>query len=208
MSTGQTPERPSTTPPPPTTSSTPLIVAVVAMLLLIAGLLFWKFSGKKEKEAAPVATTTALAPTADTTPVLDEPPPPPPPPEEPTSDAAPATSKATTGKVASTGGGGCSATCDGTPAPQFSSQLQALAGRSRSCYERALLQNSELKGRLSVSVKVSPTGQVCSAKVTSNQTGDEGLSTCVTQIFRSATFAPPKNGCVEAAVPLNFVPKQ
>ena len=104
--------------------------------------------------------------------------------------------------------GDCSAECTGTPAPQFASQLQGLAGRARGCYERALLQNSELKGRLMVSLKVGGNGQVCSANVTSNQTGDPGLSSCVAQIFRSSTYAAPKNGCVDAQVPLNFVPKQ
>jgi hypothetical protein len=59
-----------------------------------------------------------------------------------------------------------------------------------------------------VSIKVGPSGQVCSANVTSNQTGDPGLSSCVAQIFRSSTYAAPKNGCVDAQVPLNFVPKK
>jgi hypothetical protein len=204
MSTSQPPASQST-PPPPKSSSTPFIVAVVAMLLLMGGLLFWKLSGSKQ--AGPAATVAAPPSVAAAPPALEEPPPPPPPPEPETPDAGTEPNKGAK-KVASTGGGGCSADCTGTPAPQFASQLQALAGRARGCYERALQHNEQLGGRLSVSIKVGTSGQACSANVTSNQTGDPGLSTCVAQIFRSSTYAAPKNGCVDAQVPLNFVPKK
>lgn len=204
MSTSQPPASQST-PPPPKNSSAPFIVAVVAMLLLMGGLLFWKFSGSKAP--APVASVAPPPTVAAAPPTLEEPPPPPPPPEPETPDAGAAEPNKTTKKVASTGGGGCSAECTGTEAPQFRSQLQALAGRARGCYERALQTNEELSGRVMVSIKVGPSGQVCSANVTSNQTGDPGLSNCVAQIFRSATYAAPKNGCVDAQVPLNFVKK-
>lgn len=176
------------------------------MLLLIGGLLFWKLSGSKP--AGPPATVAPPPPSvAAAPPVLEEPPPPPPPPEPETPDAGAEPNKGTK-KVASTGGGGCSAECTGTEAPQFRSQLQALAGRARGCYERALQTNEQLAGRVMVSLKVGGGGQVCSASVTSNQTGDPGLSSCVAQIFRSSTYAAPKNGCVDAQVPLNFVPKK
>jgi hypothetical protein len=203
MSTSQPPASQST-PPPPKSSSTPFVVAVVAMLLLMGGLLFWKLSGSKQ--AGPAATVTPPPSVAAAPPLLEEPPPPPPPPEPSVPDAGTEPSKGTK-KVASTGGGGaCPAECTGTEAPQFRSQLAALAGRARGCYQRALLQNSELKGKVMVTVGTG--GQVCSANVTSNQTGDPGLSTCVAQVFRSSTYAAPKNGCVIGEVPMNFVPKQ
>lgn len=60
---------------------------------------------------------------------------------------------------------------------------------------------------MSVSLRIASNGTVCSANVTSNEIGDPGVTSCVVQMFRSATFAAPQGGCVDVVVPLRFEPK-
>jgi hypothetical protein len=60
---------------------------------------------------------------------------------------------------------------------------------------------------MTVALRLSPTGAVCGASVSSNTSGDAALAACVVSKFRSAKFPAPEGGCVDAAVPLNFTPK-
>jgi len=170
------------------------------MLLLMGGLIYWKIGGdtpKPNPTPPPVAATTAK-------PLLDEPPPPPPPPEE-VKDAG-ADTKQVKRVVASTGGG-CSGECKGEAPASLRSILAGRGAQARRCYERALMQNSMLQGRMQISVRISPTGSVCSANLTQNEL-DPGIGNCVLGIFRSSTFPAPTGGCVDANVPLRFEPKK
>ena len=45
------------------------------------------------------------------------------------------------------------------------------------------------------------------AAVWCGRLGDGTIASCVVQMFRAGTFPPPQGGCVDAAVPMNFVPK-
>jgi hypothetical protein len=169
------------------------------MLLLMGGLIFWKLRGSDEKPVASVQPP----PPATTPQVFEQPPPPPPPPPPPEEDAG----KKPTGKVVGVGGGGCAGECKGTAGAALQSALAAKAGAARGCYERGLRQNATLQGKLVVSVRVGPGGQVCSAGVASNSLGDPGVASCVVGLFRSASFPAPEGGCVDTQVPMNFVPK-
>ncbi len=178
-------------------------VAILLMLLLMGGLIYWKMSSNEEE---PVATTDPVpTATAAPTPTPDEPPPPPPP-EDAGKEAAPK-KVAKGGKVYKGGGGGCSGTCKGTASAALRSALRGKAGQARGCYERALRNNAALKGRLTVNVRIGPQGQVCSASVGSNTLGDPGVGSCVRQMFSSGKFPAPSGGCVDTAVPMNFVPR-
>lgn len=192
----------STPPPPPKHGgSGPFIAAAIVMLLLMGGLIYWKFGGGEEPKPAPTQTPVA----AVTPPPLDEPPPPPPPPEEP-KDAG-VEQKQVKKAVSSTGGGGCAGTCSGEEPSSLRTVLAGRAAQARRCYERALMQNSMLQGRMQVSVRIGPNGTVCSANLTQNDL-DPGVGNCVLGIFRSSTFPAPKGGCVDANVPLRFEPKK
>jgi hypothetical protein len=79
---------------------------------------------------------------------------------------------------------------------------------SRRCYEKQLSQNSSLSGKMTVHMKIAPNGQVCSANITNDTIGDQGLANCVLGVFRTSTFPASPGGCVEANAPLNFVPKK
>lgn len=193
-----------TTPPVPKSGgSGPFILAAIVMLLLMGGLIFWKMKsgGETAKVEAPKPTATLEQP------VLDNAPPPPPPPVASTdSSAKPDDTKPGTKKVGSTGGGAPCGVCSGEPAPGLPGALGGKAGQSRACYEKALSSNSTLSGRMTVSIKISQQGTVCSAQVKSDM-NNPLVENCVLQSFRSATFPAPKGGCVDASVPLYFKPK-
>lgn len=191
----------STPPIPKSGGSGPFILAAIVMLLLMGGLIFWKLKGS-EPETAKVEPPKTPATTEE--PVLNDPPPPPPPIASAEPSAKP-DDKAAPKKVGSAVAAACGV-CDGEPNPGLPGALNAKAGQSRGCYEKALSHNSTLAGRMTVSLKINQQGQVCSAQVKS-ELGDPLVENCVMQNFRAATFPAPKNGCVDAAVPLNFKPK-
>jgi len=168
------------------------------MLLLMGGLIWWKM--KDSDAPKPAEPPVASAPPA---PTLEAPVPPPPPVEVPDAGQQTVTKKVS-GKWT---GGTCGGECDGQATGQLKAALQGKAGASRRCYERALLQNSTLQGKMVLGVRVGSDGRVCSASVTQNGLGDPGLANCVVGIFRSASLPPPQGGCVDTAVPMNFVPK-
>jgi hypothetical protein len=189
----------STTPPPPKTGgSGGFIAAAIVMLLLMGGLIYWKLRGGEEPHAAqpppPPSTTQAT---------LEEPPPPPPPPvKEEDAGKPPTKSLVRKGGL----GGSCSGECGG-PSPQLQAALRGKAGQARGCYERALRQNNLLQGRIVLSVRVGPQGQVCNANIVQNALGDPGVASCVVQMFRAGSFPATQGGCAEANVPMNFIPK-
>jgi len=169
------------------------------MLLLMGGLIFWKLRSSDEPVAQPPPPPPASTPAL----VFEQPPPPPPPPPPPEEDAGKPVGK----KFVGVGGGGCSGECKGTASAALRSALAGKAGAARGCYERGLRNNPTLQGRLVVNVRIGPAGQVCSAGVASNALGDPGVASCVVGMFRSATLPAPQGGCVDAQVPMNFVPK-
>lgn len=190
----------STAPPPPPKSGSNGYIAVAAvMLVVMGGLIVWKL-GDDEPE---VVEQTTVAPPADANPVLDEAPPPPPPEEE----AAPEAPKPPEKKEAVAGGGpsGCAGACNGNLGADGMSALRAKGGQARGCYNRALRQDATLSGKMSLNVRISASGNVCSVQVGEDSLGDPAVTSCVTQMFRSGKFPAPEGGCVDAAVPLNFV---
>lgn len=191
----------STVPPPPKSGSGGYIALAAVMLAAMGGLIFWKLNSG---EATEVVEQTSVAPQPkDPEPMLDAAPPPPPPEEEVAEPKAPEPEK----KVASTGGGtsGCSGACSGTLSAEGQSALRAKGGQARGCYNRALRQDATLSGKMTLAVRISPSGSVCSASVVEDTLQDAAVSTCVTQMFRSGKFPPPQGGCAEVNVPLNFV---
>jgi outer membrane biosynthesis protein TonB len=192
----------SSLPPPPRSSGGGIyILAVILLLLGIGGLVVWKLKGGGNE-----ATVTPPVPVPTPTPqnTFVEPPPPPPPiVEEPTGRADGGT------RVASSGNGACAAAkCSGTANNAINSALLARAGAARPCYERALRVNSALQGKLTVNVRIDPQGNVCNASVLEDAIHSVEVSNCVMGMFRSAKFPPPTGGCVDAKVPLSFVPRE
>jgi hypothetical protein len=98
--------------------------------------------------------------------------------------------------------------CTGEAAPSFSAVLRTRANQAQRCYEKALAQSDTLQGKLTVNLCVGVGGAVCSASISNDSLGSPLVSQCVANIYRATTFPSPKNGCVDAQVPLNFVPQK
>lgn len=193
----------SSTPPPPKSGSGQFIGAAIVMLLLMGGLIYWKLGGTDDKPA-PAPQPVVTAPTGPT--VDQVVPPPPPPPVVEDAGAVPTAKKAVAGFT----GTGCTncGKCTGDAAPSFSAVLRARANQAQRCYEKALAQQEGLSGRLSVNLCVGVGGAVCGASVSKDTLGSPLVSSCVLNIYRATTFPSPKNGCVDAEVPLNFLPEK
>jgi outer membrane biosynthesis protein TonB len=75
----------------------------------------------------------------------------------------------------------------------------------RACYNRGLAENPDIEGKIALSIKVGPTGQVTG--VTANKTGNIPVSVidCVKARASSANFAPPQGGAAVVQVPVSFV---
>lgn len=178
--------------------------AGIVMLLVAAALVAgWYFYPSPKREPQPAASTGG-ANTGQTKIVAPIPPPPPPPEDEPSASASVspvASSKSTRAS------GGCSGDCAGEVSIELRSYLSGRASQGRKCYERALLQNSSLKGHMKVKLRLNPQGQLCNASVAADELQDPGLSQCILQLFRNSVYPSPKGGCVDVAVPLSFVPQ-
>jgi len=196
----------SVPPPPPKHGSGPLIGAVIVMLLLMGGLIYWKLGGSDDKPA-PAPVTIAPSSTGEATVDQVVPPPPPPPAPSSSEDAGVGTTAKKAAPSIGTGCGSCGK-CTGEPAPSFTAALRSRAGQAQRCYEKALAQQEGLQGKLSVNLCVGVGGAVCSASTSNDSLGSPLVSQCVLNIYRATTFPSPKNGCVDAQVPLNFLPEK
>ena len=183
------------------------VVAAVVMFAIMGGLILWKASqSPAESDSPPVVNPP---PTQTAVPLIDAPPPPPPEvedageePEEPKKEPA---------KRAGPGAGfnGCGVNvCEGSAGADLKSAMASKAGQARSCYQNALRNDSTLAGRMTVGIRVGLNGLACSAAVTSDGMGNPQVATCVTRLFQAGKYPPPKGGCVDMAVPMNFTPKK
>ena len=181
-----------------------LIAVGVILLLGAGGALVWKSQSKKAEPE--LEEITQLAPVAKEPPAprLANAPPPPPPEEEEEEKEKP---KAQAGKTKAKGTPGCSGACNGKASAALRSALGARGAMARTCYNAALRRNPNLTGKMTMNVRISPTGSVCSASVSNNTLGDPSVASCAISKFRSSKFPAPSGGCVNTAVPLNFTKK-
>jgi hypothetical protein len=194
--------RPSTAPAGvPPAGNGKYIAILVVLVGGIGALLAYRQCGSKDNGPPKPLALIDAAPTPHDNP--DDKLPPPPPVEEPV-DAAPPPRQLAAGP----GPDLCSAkSCSGSATPDLEGALAFRAKQAHRCYDMALAQDSTLKGKMGITVRVASNGQVCRADVASNELGSAQVGQCVANMFRqSGHFPPPKGGCVEATVPINFVP--
>lgn len=98
--------------------------------------------------------------------------------------------------------------CVGTSSPELEQMLAFRVKQAHRCYDQALAQDATLRGKISVQVRIGAQGAVCSAGVASNDMGSPAVANCVVSYFRGANFPPPKGGCADINIPINFVPRQ
>jgi hypothetical protein len=188
----------------PTSSGNTKYALVAVVLLLAAGGIFaWRSLTNRDQAPAPVptvpSTVASLAPPVN--PKLDDVPPPPPPEEKPEAGPGGGT------RYVVVPGGGCEGTCSLKNAtPELQAALQVRGNQARRCYNSALASDSSLRGHVTIAVRIGTSGNVCSAAVAANDMGSPGVASCAANIFRNATYPAPRGGCVDATVPLSFVP--
>lgn len=185
----------------PGNNNSPLVVIALLLGVVLVGLLVVKFGGSKE-EPKTVATAEPPKPTAAPKPVLTDSVPPPPE-EDPVEEKPDAGAK----KAVGGGSGPCAGTCSGSLSSATSGDLRGLSGVARGCYERALRTNATLQGKMTVSVRVDPSGSVCSAGLSGDTLGAPDVSACVLSAFRGKRVAPPTGGCADSTMTLNFQSK-
>ncbi|MBN2495726.1 MAG: TonB family protein [Deltaproteobacteria bacterium] len=78
-------------------------------------------------------------------------------------------------------------------------------GQIQACYERELVRNPKVGGKLSVQFAIQPTGQVAQAQAESSSTGSAELDACVTRAVQRMRFPAPKGGgMVMVSYPFTF----
>lgn len=176
------------------------VAIALLLLLMVGGLAYWQLTKKPPEpvvvafDAGPPVKPTGRNPDDDV---------PPPPPIE---DAGPEAGKKI---VYVQMGNQCDAKkCTGANTEELSTALGFRAKQAHRCYDNALSQDPTLKGKISIAVRVGANGQVCSAAVASNDMGTPMVANCVAGYFRGQNLPAPKGGCIDANVPINFVPRQ
>ena len=95
--------------------------------------------------------------------------------------------------------------CKGSPSDELESALAGRAKQARRCYETALKDDSTLKGKIGLTVRIASNGQVCSTAITQDEMPT--ISGCVERVFRTVgAFPKPTGGCTDVTVPMSFVP--
>jgi|GEM_PF-419708 len=188
---------------PGSSSNGPFGVIAVLLALALGGMLFWKFKGAEPEESKPTTTAVSAKPTSAARPALTDSIPPPPD-EDKTEDKPDA--GASTKKVG-TGGGPCGGSCTGTPSSGTSGDLKGRRAVAQGCYERALRTNSTIQGKVTVNVRVDPSGTICSASASGDTLGAPDVTGCILSAFRGQKVAPPTGGCADTTLTFNFQSK-
>jgi hypothetical protein len=81
--------------------------------------------------------------------------------------------------------------------------VRAHATEVQGCFDRALMEHSDLHGRLGVRASIDPNGHVVGVSPTSVMPGGGRLQTCVVEAFGHWTFPPPSGG-VKGTVTYSF----
>jgi len=150
---------------------------------------------------APVPSSSP-APTPPPAPVAEAPrptpPPSPEPPPRPAARPAPESGPALANRSA-----------PAAPPPGFidskavTAVVRAHATEVQGCFDRALMEHSDLHGRLTVRASVDPNGHVLGVTPTAVMPGGGRLQACVVEAFGHWTFPPPSGG-VKGTVTYSF----
>ncbi len=84
--------------------------------------------------------------------------------------------------------------------------IAGMRGRFRKCYNDGLAQDPTMSGRVVISAKVGPNGEVISADVASNSGLSGPVAACIARTVRSGQFEPPAGGATSTlSIPVSFV---
>jgi TonB family protein len=74
-------------------------------------------------------------------------------------------------------------------------------GAIKSCYERALKSNPNVKGKVTIKFTIGPAGRITDISVAANTTGDGEIGDCIIEKVRGWKFDPPSGGSVTFSYP-------
>ena len=83
--------------------------------------------------------------------------------------------------------------------------IAGLRARFRSCYQTGLNSDPSMSGKVLISAKVGPNGEVSSADVASNTGLSPSVAQCIAGVVKRATFSAPGGGGSTLQIPVTFV---
>ncbi|MDB4945250.1 MAG: putative abductin-like protein [Labilithrix sp.] len=83
--------------------------------------------------------------------------------------------------------------------------VAGLRARFRTCYQTGLNSDPTMSGKVIISAKVGPNGEVSSADVAQNTGLSPGVAQCIAGVVKRATFSAPGGGGSTLQIPVTFV---
>ena len=83
--------------------------------------------------------------------------------------------------------------------------IAGLRPRFRQCYNQGLQTDPSMAGKVVITAKVGPNGEVASADVSQNTGLSQQVASCISRVVRNATFSPPGGGGSTLNIPVTFV---
>jgi hypothetical protein len=83
--------------------------------------------------------------------------------------------------------------------------IAGLRPRFRQCYQTGLNSDPSMAGKVVISAKVGPNGEVSSADVASNSGLSPAVASCIAGVVKRAQFSPPGGGGSTLNIPVTFV---
>lgn len=74
------------------------------------------------------------------------------------------------------------------------------------CYDKALLVNPTLKGKVSVTIMINSSGRVDAADISEDTVGDPSVGACIKGVVSRLRFPKPDGGAVSVVFPFVFAP--
>jgi TonB family protein len=89
--------------------------------------------------------------------------------------------------------------------PDADGVIAGLRGRFRTCYQRGLDSDSTMSGKVLITAKIGPNGEVSSAEIASSTGLSPAVGQCIAGVVKRATFHAPGGGGATLQVPVTFV---
>lgn len=83
--------------------------------------------------------------------------------------------------------------------------IAGLRGRFRNCYQQGLNSDPGMSGKVLISARVGPNGEVQSADIASNSGLSPTVASCIAGVVKRATFSAPGGGGSTLQIPVTFV---
>ncbi len=83
--------------------------------------------------------------------------------------------------------------------------IAGLRARFKSCYQTGLNSDPNMSGKVVISAKVGPNGEVSSSDVSQNTGLSDSVAKCIARVVKNATFSAPGGGGSTLQIPVTFV---